>query len=275
MDLFDKFYANSCVAALEYFCDRYWPCSFVSKKGKACVNVKSSHNAKGHQTAQGKIFSSGRYVSAFSSSNFSDKWKIFLKKRLQEIEAEFQEKRNATVPRNDSPLTVNDRILAYDLHKRCMGDFFRSYHGYNALKFISLTTCYCCLMEVPEHPLQCGHVLCTTCIKAYGHQHDSHSTYMNYCPLHWKQRFDRPWIIHFKPDYAGVRILTLDGYVMLFDIGCMLRLIGFSGGMRGILELEVLRAIELALGDKIPIQAFFDLIVGTRYDFAHKERGRY
>ncbi|KAL8762431.1 MAG: hypothetical protein Q9184_001559 [Pyrenodesmia sp. 2 TL-2023] len=36
-----------------------------------------------------------------------------------------------------------------------------------------------------------------------------------------------------------------------------------SGGMRGILELEVLRAIELALGGKIPIQAFFDLIVGT------------
>ena len=51
----------------------------------------------------------------------------------------------------------------------------------------------------------------------------------------------------------------------------MLQLTGFSGGMRGILELEVLRAIELALGDKIPIQAFFDLIVGTRYDFAGEE----
>ena len=38
--------------------------------------------------------------------------------------------------------------------------------------------------------------------------------------------------------------------------------------MRGILELEVLRAIELALGGKIPIQAFFDLIVGTRYNIA-------
>ena len=35
--------------------------------------------------------------------------------------------------------------------------------------------------------------------------------------------------------------------------------------MRGILELEILRAIELAIGGKIPIQAFFDLIVGTRY----------
>ena len=35
--------------------------------------------------------------------------------------------------------------------------------------------------------------------------------------------------------------------------------------MRGIAELEVLRAIELELPNHIPIQEFFDLIVGTRY----------
>lgn len=38
----------------------------------------------------------------------------------------------------------------------------------------------------------------------------------------------------------------------------------YSGGIRGIVELEVLRRIEKALGD-LPIQCFFDLIVGTRY----------
>ena len=221
LDLFDKFYANSCVAALEHFCDRYWPCSFVSKKGTACVNVKSSHAVKGHQTAFGRIISYGDYESAFSSVNFADQWKVILKKRLQEIEAEFQTKRNATVPRNDSPLTINDRILAYDLHKRCMGHFFCSFTGYTASKFRSLTTCYCCLMEVPEHPLQCGHVLCTGCIKAYGYQYDSYSMSMDCCPLHWTQTFNRPWIIRFKPDYAGVRILTLDGFVFLSDIGCI------------------------------------------------------
>ena len=129
LDLFDKFYARSCVAALEHFCDRLWPCSFVSRKGKACVNVRSSHTAKGHQTARGKIISSGHYESAFSSFNFSDNWKAFLKDRLQGIEAKFQEKRNATVPKKDHPLTVNDRILAYDLHKGYMGSFFCSYQG--------------------------------------------------------------------------------------------------------------------------------------------------
>ena len=34
--------------------------------------------------------------------------------------------------------------------------------------------------------------------------------------------------------------------------------------MRGIVELEILRQIEQALGGRLPIQSFFDLIVGTR-----------
>lgn len=37
------------------------------------------------------------------------------------------------------------------------------------------------------------------------------------------------------------------------------------GGMRGIAELEVLKAIEMHLPRGIPIHMFFDLTVGTRY----------
>lgn len=35
--------------------------------------------------------------------------------------------------------------------------------------------------------------------------------------------------------------------------------------MRGIVELEILKAIEMELPLKIPIISFFDLIVGTRF----------
>lgn len=35
------------------------------------------------------------------------------------------------------------------------------------------------------------------------------------------------------------------------------------GGVRGIVELEILRQLEKELGDMINIQSFFDLIVGT------------
>jgi patatin-like phospholipase/acyl hydrolase len=37
-----------------------------------------------------------------------------------------------------------------------------------------------------------------------------------------------------------------------------------SGGMRGIVILEVLRQIEEEFGRRIPIMNFFDLVVGTR-----------
>lgn len=36
------------------------------------------------------------------------------------------------------------------------------------------------------------------------------------------------------------------------------------GGIRGIIELEVLKAIQEHLPHKIPIRNFFDLVVGTR-----------
>lgn len=41
-------------------------------------------------------------------------------------------------------------------------------------------------------------------------------------------------------------------------------LIPGSGGVRGIVELQVLKAIEQCLGGKLQLQLFFDLIVGTR-----------
>jgi hypothetical protein len=48
------------------------------------------------------------------------------------------------------------------------------------------------------------------------------------------------------PIGANPRVLCLDG-----------------GGIRGIVQLEILRGIEHALGEHIPAQAFFDLIVGS------------
>jgi hypothetical protein len=72
-------------------------------------------------------------------------------------------------------------------------------------------------MNVPEHPLPFGHVLCTPCIKGYGSPLEHSLVRMDCCPLHpeeW-EKFG-PWIIRFKPDFAGVRVLSLDGYVIWY-----------------------------------------------------------
>ena len=50
--------------ALENFCDRHWPCEYVDPKrqGGRCVNVRSGHGAKGHQSKSGKLLAAGEYV---------------------------------------------------------------------------------------------------------------------------------------------------------------------------------------------------------------------
>lgn len=44
----------------------------------------------------------------------------------------------------------------------------------------------------------------------------------------------------------------------------------YSGGVRAIVALEILRLIEQTWGNLMRIQDFFDLIVGTRYTFLSK-----
>lgn len=69
------------------------------------------------------------------------------------------------------------------------------------------------------------------------------------------------WVAGF--DTGRVRISHqefLFSYKHSFDTANICR----RGGMRGIAELEVLKAIQNHL-PRIPIHEFFDLIVGTRY----------
>ncbi|KAE8444662.1 hypothetical protein EG329_014318 [Mollisiaceae sp. DMI_Dod_QoI] len=185
----------------------------------------------------------GWYQSNFSSDSYGKKWINLIMKDLTACEERLQQRRHSAGSTQYNLLETED---AFHLHvEEKLRVFFRVTGG--AEKYTSLATCYCCLMNVPEHPLPCGHVLCTPCIKGYGKKLEHSSVRVEACPLHPEEseRYG-PWIIRFKPDFAGVRVLSLDG-----------------GGVRGIVELEVLRAIENALGGKIPVQRFFDLIVGT------------
>lgn len=179
----------------------------VSRKGNACVNVKSSYTAKGHQSAEGKIIGSGMYSSRFSSKSFSPQWLDMISDLLQQLEKQFQAK-NAYSYRD----AISDVATACAMHHDRLAHFYRSFDGFTATSFQSLTSCFSCLMEVPQHPLQCGHTLCADCIRAYGRVQDRNSVVMDYCPLHERTTRKLPsWVVHFKPDFAGVRILTLDG----------------------------------------------------------------
>ncbi|CAK1357491.1 hypothetical protein CB0940_07777 [Cercospora beticola] len=227
--------------AMGEYLEMHYPCSYISADGtRQCMLVKARHNVKGHQDEQG-IIATGDYQAAFDAE-FLPKWKSQLTAAIQRIARDFQYELD-TISAGDEPSVPEERI-ALDLHIEYINQFFEAVGP--ASSMVSHATCFCCLMDVPEHPLPCGHVLCTACIKAYGKPNKS-MLQVSCCPLHREStNWAKPASIRFKPVGAGVRILSLDG-----------------GGIRGIVQLEVLRAIEQALGGHLPVQVFFDLILGT------------
>jgi hypothetical protein len=228
--------------AMGEYLEMHYPCSYISADGtRQCMLVKARHQPKGHQDEKG-IIAAGDYQAAFDA-NFVPHWKVQLRTAIGNIHRDFQYELEQ-VDHGEEASAVPEQRIALDLHIEYLNNFFEAVGP--ASSMCSHATCFCCLMDVPEHPLPCGHVLCTACIKAYGRQVKS-SVHVSCCPLHKEStKWARPTIIKFKPVGAGVRILSLDG-----------------GGIRGIVQLEVLRAIEHVLGCHIPVQAFFDLIIGT------------
>ncbi|KAL4757187.1 uncharacterized protein BDW70DRAFT_171583 [Aspergillus foveolatus] len=225
--------------ALDDFCDRHWPCEYVSAQGR-CVNVRSGHQAKGHQLKSGRVIAIADYESSFSADGFRTTFRSMIFANLDALLRKL----------GDATFNAANRELeeAAAIHKDLvLMQFFHHLGGPS--KFISHTVCYACLVEPPEHLLPCGHVLCTPCIKAFGVNRVKNVYEMVACPMHRDRtegQFPEFWPISIKPHGAGTRILSLDG-----------------GGVRGIVELTILQQIEKALGPGLYIQDFFDLIVGT------------
>lgn len=232
-------YIEHCDDALDDFCDRHWPCEYMGDNGR-CVNVKAGHNTKGHQLKGGQVLAVGGYCSSFTPEKyrlaFRDDIYIALAKLLENLQEATRESTHLELEQ------------AANIHRdSVLKNFFK--HITEPQNFISHTACFSCLVSPPEHPLPCGHVLCTPCVKAFGTLRGRTAIEMKYCPLHQNDTvatFDSGWTISLKPPSAGARILALDG-----------------GGIRAIVELTILQQIERALGVGLPIQAFFDLIVGT------------
>jgi hypothetical protein len=227
--------------AMGEYLEMHYPCSYVSADGtRQCMLVKARHSVKGHQDEKG-IIAAGEYQAAFDT-DFLPQWKAQLRAAIGGIARDFQYELEQ-IAQGDEPSIPEERI-ALDLHIEYINQFFEAVGP--ASSMVSHATCFCCLMDVPEHPLPCGHVLCTACIKAYG-KSQKETLQVSCCPLHREStNWAKPASIRFKPVGAGVRVLSLDG-----------------GGIRGVVQLEVLRSIEQALGGHLPVQCFFDLIVGT------------
>ncbi|CAI6249812.1 unnamed protein product [Periconia digitata] len=228
-------------AALENFWDQHWPCEFTQpERNLRCVNVRSGHGSKGHQIKDGKVFAVGEYQSRWSFDLLQEEFRCNSYYRLEELLQLLDEKKAYG---ND------ERRTAAEIHRDYVMPWFNRHASGDgkSQRYHSHTVCFCCLSEPPEYALPCGHILCLQCVRTYGENRGKTEIEMQGCPLEFQTtQLYHSWRIYFKPKSAGVRVLTLDG-----------------GGMRGIVELEILRSIERELNDKLAIHYFFDLIVGT------------
>ncbi|KAE8384152.1 hypothetical protein BDV23DRAFT_191948 [Aspergillus alliaceus] len=119
----------------------------------------------------------------------------------------------------------------------------------------STTTCLFCLCRPPEHMLGCGHSMCDTCISIFGTRASAeYHVDISQCP------------ICLQPFHLTVRQLppTKRPVIMTLD----------RGGVRGIVSLGLLQALEKRLGEIIQVSQIPDLVTGTsvggiiRLDFA-------
>ena len=107
-------------------------------------------------------------------------------------------------------------------------------------------SCATCLVNEWDTLLPCGdHGMCHACLREHtGYCYDTCTVVIHKCYI-CDTYFDN-WEAQLNPPSLRGSILALDG-----------------GGVRGLIQLEILKCIEEEIGVDVPLVHFFDLIVGT------------
>ena len=153
----------------------------------------------------GKVFAVGAYVSKFSFEDYRETFLWHVYSRLDELLKNLRSKVQEGAE--------HEAQAAAELHRdTVMVHFYKHVAEGKKNAFISHITCYCCLFEPPEHALPCGHILCTSCLRAYGRLRARTVVEIEGCPFEpFVGARDQSCKFMLKPAAAGVRILTLDG----------------------------------------------------------------
>ncbi|KAF3808980.1 hypothetical protein GCG54_00011172 [Colletotrichum gloeosporioides] len=240
-----------CMKAVDSFLIVYRRCGFVDPQtGDRCVNLRYGH-ALGHQSRTGAILSDGPFVQGvFDKSLFLELIHSTLRKTMESID----EAKAPSMVRQTSW-----RTLVAERHKAQLSAL-RQLQGYprwdsKSERIANNDTlpkiCLGCLFGRVEFVLPCSHQLCVDCLEDFDSTSDDckypgNHTHIECVICKASGGPNWPFNIQTRPPLSGLRVLSLDG-----------------GGVRGIVELTILKRLEDFVGLDVPIGRFFDLMVGT------------
>ncbi|KAF3171566.1 hypothetical protein TWF751_006295 [Orbilia oligospora] len=226
-------FLKTCLGGITRFYRSHKRCEFTDGD-ENCI-IKYEHHHEGHKSIK-KGIGRGPFIPEDISS--------CVQLALDDIKASFIMFHNQLCWRDGGAKRPDDEKLIRAqrlsiLSQQKMKSFWNSCKSYKS--------CFTCLRSIPHHVLPCGHALCTTCVRDFATPSRTvHSAYdISQCFL-CNTNFRQIQTIRSIPPCAGIRILTLDG-----------------GGVRGIIELVILKRLMDITGLGINIGYFFDLIVGT------------
>ncbi|KAI9781874.1 MAG: hypothetical protein M1839_005668 [Geoglossum umbratile] len=229
-------YRDICERGIRMFWEEHARCGFSMNGRRCCLLLIGHASGATHRDEKGLDIQHGQ----FDPRNYQE----IITLAVDEIGVEFQTQLLVLCGADEPRKPPAPNILA---HRKSTltgrsGDLTNIWKQLRSNK-----TCFACLKEVPDHVLPCLHTFCETCVRDFGKGSDTKAGewVMEECPLCRSSWVD-PQKIQTRPLGAGVRLLTLDG-----------------GGVRGILEIAILKEIERKTGLGLPILSYFDLVTGT------------
>ena len=220
--------------AIESLCEFQIPCDFSNELG-ACICTRHGHRS-GHESGSSHNLADGKYGDGISRKLLA-KWNDKFIESMREMHKRLEE----TMQRSGSP----DQRKVFIEHIGRIRELHTLLQDFDITNF---SACPFCIIGSPEKMLKCGHRICRPCAQAQGReedQFDERLIHVGKCDLHRDKKSIEQYL-QWKPREAGIRILCLDG-----------------GGVRGVIEVLILQAIERKLGESLPLSRFFDLIAGT------------
>ncbi|KAK0731946.1 acyl transferase/acyl hydrolase/lysophospholipase, partial [Lasiosphaeris hirsuta] len=247
-DVFRQEVRDTCSKAIDIFLQNGAKCVYVDAEKGKCVNTRSGHKI-GHQNAKGILMKNGDFIGpTFEPASF-----------IATISEEVEDALRKLLHNDGSAVRHKDlRRLAAKEHGKNLTVLRGSYtkaqlENSDPFANSGANVCFGCLFGRPEYKLPCGHRICLNCVADFNHE-EAEEDYPGHvrhhvcilCGASSASSPEYPIDTKIFPDFAGLRILSLDG-----------------GGVRGIIELVILERLETLIGLGLPLNHFFDLIVGT------------